>query len=115
MGRHEHFHRLARRGACGALVLAAGALAQAASDASASPAALLAVTVSDVAPVKTLDDYYIGVNLDTGSLYNNIDLTDPVLTQLAANLAPAQARGLPVTAGNGPCLASRSSPVTTPC
>lgn len=42
--------------------------------------------------MQTLDELYIGVNLDSGSLSNNIQLTNPVLVKLASNLAPGQLR-----------------------
>lgn len=42
--------------------------------------------------VKTLDELYIGVNLDSGSLYRNLDTDSTVLSTLLSNLAPLQLR-----------------------
>jgi len=50
------------------------------------------ITVSDVEPLQTLDALYLGFNLDSGSLYRNVDLGNGVLQQLTRNLAPAQLR-----------------------
>lgn len=52
----------------------------------------VAVTVADGSPVQILDDLFLGVNLDSGSLAKNIQLSNAVLVQLARNLAPAQLR-----------------------
>jgi len=52
----------------------------------------VSVSVRDTAPVQTLDALYQGYNIDSGSLYHNIDLGDAVLQQLVRNLAPAQLR-----------------------
>lgn len=51
------------------------------------------VTVDDTAATQDLDDFYLGINIDTGSIYNGMNFTDPLLIQLASNLAPAQVRG----------------------
>ena len=50
------------------------------------------VAVNDTAAVQTLDDLYQGYNIDSGSLYVNIQLSNSVLQQLVRNLAPAQLR-----------------------
>jgi heparanase 1 len=50
------------------------------------------VAVNDAAAVISLDDLYLGYNIDSGSLYHNIDLGNPTFVQLAKNLAPAQLR-----------------------
>jgi len=50
------------------------------------------VTVNDQQSVQELDEYYQGYNIDSGSLYHNIQLDNAVLQQLVRNLAPAQLR-----------------------
>ena len=50
------------------------------------------VAVNDSAVVQTLDAFYQGYNIDSGSLYAGIQLSNPVLQQLVRNLAPAQLR-----------------------
>lgn len=50
------------------------------------------ISLDDTVALQDLDDYYLGVNIDTGSIYNGLNFTDPLLIQLASNLAPAQAR-----------------------
>ena len=50
------------------------------------------VSVADQQPAFLLDDHYLGYNLDTGSLHDDFDLSDPVLAQLLRNLAPGQLR-----------------------
>ena len=58
----------------------------------AASAQVVTVTVNDAAPLQTLDELYQGYNIDSGSLYNGIALSDAVLVQLTRNLAPAQLR-----------------------
>ena len=65
----------------------AGALASAT-----GPPVTLAVSVRDAEPLQVLDDLYIGYNIDSGSLYHNIQLSNAQFVTLAANLAPAQLR-----------------------
>lgn len=79
---------MGRQRLCIATTLVAFAVGSAAQDAGS-----VIVTVMDGSAVQNLDDYYIGVNIDTGSVYNGLNFSDPLLVQLAANLAPAQARG----------------------
>jgi len=44
-------------------------------------------------PLNTVDDHFLGVNIDTGSLFHNLSFTaDPDFARLAALLAPAQLR-----------------------
>ena len=44
------------------------------------------VAVNDTAAVQTLDDLYQGYNIDSGSLYVNIQLSNSVLQQLVRNV-----------------------------
>jgi len=50
------------------------------------------ILVSDAVALQTLDELYLGFNLDSGSLYRGVDLSNAVLQQLTRNLAPAQLR-----------------------
>jgi hypothetical protein len=70
-------------------LLRAGAAA-----ASAPPAVTVAVAVADGAgaAVQELDDLYLGYNIDSGSLYQGIQLDNALLGALSRNLAPAQLR-----------------------
>ena len=43
-------------------------------------------------PLNTVDDHWLGVNIDTGSLYHGLRFDDPALIRLARYLAPAQLR-----------------------
>ena len=55
-------------------------------------AVAISVQVADAAPLQTLDDKYLGFNIDSGSLYHNIQLGDAIFRQLAKNLVPGQLR-----------------------
>lgn len=53
-------------------------------------AGVVIVTVDDSTALQDLDDFYLGLNIDVGSVYNGLNFTDELLVQLASNLAPAQ-------------------------
>jgi hypothetical protein len=91
------------------LLHAAAADGAASSDTDSSSAApvTLAVTVNDTAVTAVLDDFYLGYNIDSGSLYHGIALSNPVFTQLARNLAPAQLR-IGGTASDSLCAPARA-------
>ena len=59
---------------------------------SGAPASPVNITVSDASPVAQLDSFFVGLNIDTASVYCALDFADATLIQLAANLAPAQLR-----------------------
>jgi heparanase 1 len=68
------------------------ALLTTAQQGAASLAVPVTLSVNDATAIQTVDELYLGFNLDSGSLYRGIDLGDPVLQRLTANLAPAQLR-----------------------
>ena len=79
---------MSRRAAVCVLAAALVALAPlAAGDAAAT------LTVSTAAPLAVVDASFLGVNIDSASLTNDIDLSDAYLTTLAAQLASAAASG----------------------
>lgn len=47
------------------------------------------ITVDFTYPLTAVAETYLSLNIDSGSLYNDFDLTDPILNQLVANLARA--------------------------
>lgn len=82
------------RGRILAIAIAAGAVCARVSPPRAAPAAV-SLTVDVSAPLFTVWESYVSVNLDTGSLANGLDLTSPVLRALLRNLvraAPTQLR-----------------------
>jgi hypothetical protein len=93
MGRRAAPAQRGMSAAARALLLCAAAAQAVATRAPAAPAAVAVnVAVNDAAAVNTLDSLYLGYNIDSGSLYHNIDLGSPTFVQLAKNLAPAQLR-----------------------
>eukprot|EP00759_Apiculatamorpha_spiralis_P051567 PhF_6_TR5269/c0_g1_i2/m.7670/K07964/HPSE; heparanase len=47
------------------------------------------ITFQHLQPQHTTGPTYLSFNIDTGSLYNNFDFSDPIFTQLVKNLASA--------------------------
>jgi heparanase 1 len=92
MGRRAAPAQRAMGAAARALLLCAAAQAVAAHAPAALAAVAVNVAVNDAAAVNSLDSLYLGYNIDSGSLYHNIDLGSPTFVQLAKNLAPAQLR-----------------------
>lgn len=61
----------------------------------ASASAQALITVDFTYALTSVAETYLSLNIDSGSLYNDFDLTDPMLNQLVANLvraAPLQVR-----------------------
>ncbi len=59
----------------------------------ANPVTPLTVSVDAAAlPLNVVDSQWLGVNIDSGSLYHGMTFTDPVYRNLAAALAPASLR-----------------------
>lgn len=59
--------------------------------AAAPPAATASVATSS--PLRTVDTSFLGVNIDSASLTNSMDLTDPYLTLMASQLSGASSSG----------------------
>ena len=58
-----------------------------------SPAATAIAVIGVDAPIATVDPGFLGVNIDTASFTNRIDLTDPYLLNLARQLSAADGSG----------------------
>ena len=67
--------------------------------ASAAGAPLISASFDAAAALFALRDSYASVNVDSGSLHENFDFADPVLTALTANLARAAPTQLRVGGG----------------
>jgi hypothetical protein len=70
------------------LALAASALALLLLNTSAQQVNITATVDTSSAPSHSLSSTFLSVNIDTGSLFNLLDFTDPVLTQLLSQLSP---------------------------
>lgn len=72
------------------------ALLAALTAAAAAPApAAVTATIDVSAPQRTVDPSFLGVNIDSASLTNRIDLTDPYLTTMGRQLGAAAGPGAP--------------------
>ena len=87
------FLRCALPAAATAAAAAAAATAVAAAAAAAEPFFYsISVDGSGAGVLNTVDDHFLGVNIDTGSLYHAMDLTEPAYTALLRALAPGSLR-----------------------